>query len=342
MSRLRRGPVLLALLLGLGASAAAVVDLLGPEPDRSLLRGAEAARALDLLGRAAGALVEDQRADGGFDPWPDDPRRPEVQRTRATALAAAALVEALRLAPPGPSPEALRAARDRALDHLLARQEEGGGFGIMPIGPIGRPDRWPGVETLLAAVHAFVRAERPGDGVALDRAVRALAREAAGSLRNGWVRALGAMTVDALVRANRAGALGLAPRNLIKAEEGAVPRDCSDWRLAEAMVRLLRDAGPGDPFPAAVLEACLAESLAWTHQFSDLQSWWMQAWLAARHPGGERWLRAALDPLEEAMGPEGRVPEGIYADGVIQTAGAVLVLAEALGAGRPPPAGRSP
>jgi hypothetical protein len=286
-------------------------------------------RARALLARLCRGLLEVQGKDGGFDPWPDDPGMPPVKRTASATLALAALAEGARRGA-GADVAAFLEARDRGLSWLRGVQEQGGSFGLMPIAGVGQRDRFPGVEALAGGILALVKADRPEDAVALNAAVRVLGREIRGGLRNGWTRGLAAIAVDAAVAAGRASSMDKSPRLLIPEEAPRVV-DCGDYRLAEAIVRSVRAGGTGvDALGEAVSAACLDDAPTWTGRTADLQSWFLQAWVQARSPRGPAWFAAVLPALEEAAGRDGRVPEGIYADSVAQTACAALVLAEGL------------
>ena len=80
------------------------------------------------------------------------------------------------------------------------------------------------------------------------------------------------------------------------------------------------------------MAACIAKEPVWLGERSDLQAWWMQAWLAARSPRGAEWLGLYTEALDEALevGPAGRLGGGWYADEITRTACAVLGLAEGL------------
>ena len=288
-----------------------------PEARARLARLLEGLRSLQ---EADGAFALDARADRPSLP------EPEVKRTAAAGLAAWAFVEAAAL---GVNPPEVAVARERLLGYLVARQQPDGSLGRMPPSPLGIVDRGPEVTALAAALLACSASKDPAHALLVGRATRALAPLLAkGGLRDGWQRALTAMALDALVRNGRGEGLGREPRKALALGTTRTDPDCGDYRLAEAIVRSMRgETLTGDLYPEAVLGACITrETPMWSGQTTDLQSWLMQAWLAARSRQGPAWFGAVLGPLEEGLGLAGIVPGGIYADRVTQSACAALVL----------------
>jgi hypothetical protein len=328
----------LAVLLGLGTAWGAWRVLRRPEPGAFGEAHAPAARA--LLARLAAGLAEIQEIDGGFATWAEadrpSPPEPEVTRTASSALATWALGEAVALG--ADEDGTLLRARDRAVAYLLAAQgrDAAGGFGRMPLNPLQAPNRGPQVTATAAGVAALVTADPRRHAVAITKAARALGTEIRAGLWKGWMRASVAMAIDALLAAGRTGDLGPQPRTLLpKGEERDLP-DCGDFRVGEAIVRVLRgEPERGDEYPERVLGACLeAEPPLWSGEATDVAAWFMQGWLAARSPRAPDWFSKVLEPLEEARGSGDLVPGGLYADRVAQTACAILVLAQGL---RPQP-----
>lgn len=327
-----RGPaVVLALALACVAAVGAWRFGAAEDPVHPLRAGfapAQVPAARALLARVLDGLAGLQEADGGFAlERPEDrpvPPEPEVKRTAASALAgwALALGEG-RAAASGRARAAL--ARTRA--HLVARQQGDGTLGRMPPNALGRVEREAEVTALCAGVLAALGSAEVPDRLLVGRASQALP-PVLGGLRDGWQRGLAAITLEALVQHGRTGGLGPDPRRLMA--EGEVRRepDCGDYRLAEALVRRLRSGdGAPDPYPGTVLAACLGrEPLAYGGQTSDLRSWLLQACLVLGRPEARAWFAAALPALEEAVGAEGTVGAGLYADRVSQTACAALVL----------------
>ncbi len=303
-------------------------EVLGAAPGR--LSAERVSEARERLARLLEGLRSLQEADGAFalEAPADRPSlpEPEVKRAGAAGLAAWAFVDAAKLGVG--LPEGL-GARDRALAYLVARQQADGSLGRLPPGPLGIVDRGPEVTALNAALLACASSKEAAQALLVGRATRALAPLLAkGELRDGWPRALTAMAVDAIVGAGRGEGLGREPRKALALGATREEPDCGDYRLAEAIVRSMRgETLTEDPYPEAVLSACLTrETPVWSGQTTDLRSWLLQAWLAARSPQGPAWFAAALDALEEALGPAGLVPGGIYADRVTQSACAALVI----------------
>lgn len=286
----------------------------------------EAAR---LLGLVLDALAGWQDPDGGFAlERPEDrpvPPPPELRRTAASAMAAWALALGQEH---GLASERAQGALLRARALLVARQQGDGTLGQMPPNALGRVERDAEVTALCAALLACLGSQAVPDRLLVGRAGQALP-PVVGGLRDGWQRGLSALTLEALVDAGRTGGLGPDPRRLPAAGEVRREPDCGDYRLAEALVRRLRSGdGTPDPYPQAVLASCLArEPLAYGGQTSDLRSWLLQAGLVRGGPQARPWFEAALPALQEAIGPDGRVTAGLYADRVTQTACAALVLA---------------
>jgi len=312
-----------AVLLALVAVGAAL---------RSLTLRRELTEDERLLARLARGLVALQGADGAFDPDPGDPRLAEVLRTIPHALATAALARARRLDLADEVP-GLERALERALDVLAARQKPGGGFGGLA------PDagnRWPGVEAMGAGALAFLHAARPRDREVLRAALAALERSAAYELRDGYTRALVAMAFHAARATGADGLLGRDLPALLQVAEDDPEADCRDEQVAEAIVRRVK--GLSGDFGEAVLESCTAREPAWVGERSDLEAWWMQAWLAARSPRGGPFLGLLREALDEGLEapPAGRIGGGWYADEITQTACAALGLAEALAPLDPP------
>lgn len=331
----RRLGFCLALVLGLGTAWGAWRALARPVP----VIGAErepAARA--LMGRLTAGLLTLQEPDGGFTlaAPADRPKtpEPEVVRTASSALAAWALALAARLeVGPGDGGQAAR-ARDNAVGYLLAQQARDGtgGFGRMPPNPLGAMDRGPQVTAVAVGLIALAVDDPRRHAIPIARAARALGVDATMGLRKGWMRAAPAMAIDALLAAGRTGDFGPQPRLLLPLGEERDAPDCGDYRVGEAIVRVLRgEATVGDTFPARVLKACVGgEPLAWNGEASDVVGWLMQAWLALRSPGAPGWYARVLPPLTEALGPGDVVPLGLYSDRVAQTASAIVILAWAL------------
>jgi hypothetical protein len=67
---------------------------------------------------------------------------------------------------------------------------------------------------------------------------------------------------------------------------------------------------------------------SWGEDRTDLYSWLLRAWLAARLEGGDAWFGAVLPELERAPGAEGWIPGDFYGYPASRTACALLILLE--------------
>ncbi len=336
--RLLAGGLAVACIVGAQRAASRVtVCPTGPGPWGSGWFGE--ARATDARLRLTAALeglASLAEPDGGFALWAaadrPSPPEPEVRRAASSALAAWAFVEALGSGAEAPA-ELLR-VRERALDYLerVQKADGRGGFGLLAPNALGAPDPGPSTTALAAGALALAGRRDPARAVAAGQAARALAGVAAAGVRDGWLRALVAMALDGLIASGRQADLGARGRGLLSPGQAPANPDCGDFRLAEALVRVLGGAlAAGDLFPEQVVSVCLTqEPLTWNGQGTDLASWLMQAWLAARSRQAPAWFQAALPALDEALGPDGLVPQSVYADRVAQTACAVLLLVEGL------------
>ena len=171
-----------------------------------------------------------------------------------------------------------------------------------------------------------------------------MGRFARGGLRNGWTRSLAAITVDRVFALQKNQIFREKDGRLVRGRDPGERRDTGDWRVAEAIVRLVmlagRDASAVDPYPGEIIAACLASPPRWNGQSSDVQSWWMRAWLMARASDSGDWYPDLLQALrDEALLQGDRtlnlIPGGNYADTLLQTACAVFALVEGIGA-QPP------
>jgi hypothetical protein len=318
----------LALLLA-GVTVGAVVRARGIDPSPPP-RGPAA----DLARRLASGLLALERPDGSYDRLPGErDMEPEVRGTVASALAIAAIARLQRM---GLEVPGMDEAVARGLGFLAKRQAagRGGAFGAMPAGIQSSP--WPAVHAVSAGMMAVCAARDPGHAAVLDGATSAFERAVTYGVPKGWTRGLAAMAgayvADACPERWRRPLAGLLEETPADAEQV----DCGDFRLSEAILQVAR-RGRSTPFAEQVVQACTAdpEFPRWSGDSSDVQAWWMQAWLAAR-TGGEAarlWFARVLPALEEARKALGRIPEGYYGDTVTQTACGVLVLVEGLEAG---------
>ena len=342
MSLPRQLPLAAALLLG-GLAAAFAWRALqgGPPAAPGAVERPDRERARRLLAQLGGGLAGLQERDGGFSLWAREERtavgEPEVVRTAASALAAWALVEA-ESAGPERAGSALTDARGRALAYLLARQsgDERQGFGRLAPNPLGGVDRGPELTALCAGALALLRTRESAFAVPGGKAARALAAALREGPPAGWLRGVCALALDGLLALGRAGDLGRRPQELLPVTDPPPAAQCSDFRLAEALVRQLRAArGLPDAYPAEVLRTCIEdEPPLWNAQATDTRSWLLMSALAVRAAAGARWHAAALDAIEEGLTPAGLVPGSLYTDRVSMTACALLVVAQSL-AGAP-------
>ena len=327
--------LVLATLLGL-LTVWLSVEALGHDSDDARYAGIyssdDAATVESLIERMSGALIAMQREDGSFDPGEEGGAQTEQEQIAADALATAALARVRRLGAAYETPH-LADAVDRGLAWLFQQQQEDGRIAQDAPGPEGRFFQ---VDATAAALMAFAVA---GDGksvAAAKLAGPALAGFAEDGLRNGWSRALAAMSVDRVFDAHRQSIFPREARagRIVKGRQVGERRDQHDLAVAEAIVRLvLRRPGVADAFPEEILAACLENPPRWQSRRSDMQLWWMQAWVVARSSLGRAWfhdLVLALD--EEALLDDARVPGGYYASALVQTSAAILALSEGLDA----------
>jgi hypothetical protein len=338
-----RGGIVGAAALGLvvvGASVAWIATGPGPAtptptpPPTATRFGADAGERLvrlrDLLVRG---LLSKRLPDGSWSPRGAGEGVDKALTTEATALAVAGLAAARRTGAEGKDlSDAI--AGGRAL--LLARQT--------PTGSFGAPQKrnW-GTEvvTLSAAVLALTLAGNGADSAALDRAGEALTHQASlGMFPGGWPRGIAVRAADALRRTGHLGALGGDLTTAVRIQDPPGPlRDARDFRVAEALARRVREgADASDPFPGEILAKCVAAGWEWGGEQTDLDSWAMMAWLAARTAGGDAWFVGVLGGLERAPDEAGAIPGEFYEYPVSRTACALLVLYE----GWTPAAGNGP
>ncbi len=328
--------VLLALLTAAAAVRALVVEI---EPRLPVGAFGEAhgpeARAMVL--RLSAGLIEQQVEDGGFELPERDGHLTDMERISTSAVVVAALAQVHALGEWARTPE-LETALHRGLSYLVSEQEETGPIGQLPLAGGGQ---WHQVDATSAATMAFVLSARPEDAEAFGKCGEAMARFARGGLRNGWSRSLAAMTVDRVFALGQNQVFRPKDGRLVRGRDPGDRRDTGDWRVAEAIVRLVllagRDASAIDPYPGEIVGACLASPPRWNGQSSDLQSWWMRAWLVARAKGSGDWFVDLLKALRDEALLQGdrvlnRVPGGNYADSLLQTASALLATIEGLGA----------
>jgi len=339
----RRGPrlpvaVLLATALGVVTVAASVAALVGSSSpardDGSAVRwqspphfgaGTEP-RLRTLRDRLARGLLSLRRTPGDFSTRADDGMVDPVERIEATAIGVAGLAAAVRLGADAPG---LVPALAGTKDLLGKRQSKGGGFDVFG----SKPRRGLAVSTLGCAVLALSLAEDPTDGARLDRAGQTLVDLAGwGPLAGGWVQGAAVRAMGELVASGRLRLLGTPTLSAIPTRNIGEVRDNADPRVSEALAQaVLTELGAYSPVPDEVLAKVLADPPTWVGDRSDLNSWALQAWLAARRPGGDAWFSKILPVLEEAVPSDGVVPGEAYGYPVSRTACALLILWEGWG-----------
>ena len=330
----RAHPLVLALavLLALG-TAWLSVSAMGREPDggqAGIYAGDDPARVERLVEQLSAALLRMQREDGSFDPGPDAGLQRQQEQIAADALATAALVRVRRLGP-AYRVDFLDDACERGLEWIRGQQQPDGTISQPSDGP---EDRYFQIDATAAGLYALVEAEDDKSVAAAKQAGPALATFAEEGLRNGWSRALAAMTVDRVFAAHRQSIFPAEARakRIVRGRQVGERRDHRDLAVAEAIVRVvLRRPGVADTYPEEILAACLESPPVWKTRASDMQLWWMQAWLVARSGEGAAWFHDLVTALEEeALLPDGRVPGGYYASSLVQTSAAILALCEGL------------
>ena len=333
--RTSRPVLVVAVLLGvlsMASSVRAVLHEPGPEVRDGAFGEAGGPRARAIVVTLARGLVAHQRSDGSYEPGPDAAYAYEVERVAGAALATAALAEARRLGLADQVP-GLDAALARGLAFIKSRQQETG-----VVGRTHPRDVWSQVEGTASAVLAFVVADRAEDGLAFEKAAKALARMLRGGVRNGWTRALATMTVARVAALGKVEAFGRPVSRLVDLREvNETPgKDghlrTTDWNIAEAIARAVLGIRKGrDPFPPAMVTAVLADKPVWSGQGSDCKAWWMEAWLAARSGRGGPWFTDLLTMVEEEVQwTDGLVPGSFYATPLDQSSTLLFAFSEGL------------
>lgn len=337
------GALVLAVCVAAFSVIAAQRDSTAGPSAKGLYAAKDAERAERLLTRMATALLAMQTEDGGFHPGEQEVGVQGVhERLASTALATAALArlrdvgfplaelerELARTAGRVENYADLDAALARGLKHLRAAQTDTGAIGKLALGP---EQKFFQIDATSAALYAFVTIGDVDSVKAARRAGPALVGFVKAGLRNGWSRALAAMSVDRVFSARRG-------KSVFKREDGRVvkgrqvgERDSIDFRTAEAVVRnvLQPASGAVDAFPAKVLASIHAEPPLWVTMQSDMHLWWKQAWLVSRGAEPQAWFAQMVRTLEdEAILADGRLPGGYFADTLVQTACGILAILE--------------
>lgn len=324
--------VALAVLLALVPAAAYARRLARGTPPTTepFLFPADARGRVDgLRDRLATGLLSLQQPGGGFPARSDTVQVDPIDRAEATATGLAGLAVAKRL---GSRVAGLDDGVARARRTLTQLQSQSGQFGVSR-----RPRRGVGVSAVAAGVIGLCLLADPADAAYLESAGKALVFQAQmGTLPSGWVQGVAARGLAQLVESGRRAWLGDDPVTVLPSQAIELSRRVTDSHVAQALVLELqtRLGAPPVDLPKAVLRRLLDDPPTWTGLESDVGSWVLQAWLAARLPEGDRWFAHALDELEKAPGATGVVEGDYYGYPVSRTAGVLLVLWE--GGGRRP------
>lgn len=276
-----------------------------------------------LRDRLAAGLVSLRLAAGDYPPRADASPFDPFARREATSMAVAGLGAARRM---GAKVEGLSVALREAKD-VLANRRKGTGSPISAV----RPNRPAQVATVSAEILGLVYGGDPADASRLGRAATMLASDAtAGPLTAvGWTRGIEVRAIEALVGVGMGPALGDDPMALVQTDGDHRIQDCGDPRVSEAFAEAVKAGGlVSGGFPATVLKSCADLKSIWTGDRTDLASWTLRAWLAARVEGGDRWFASMLPELEKAPEKGGVVPGDFYGDPVSRTACALLILWE--------------
>jgi hypothetical protein len=279
-------------------------------------------RLRDLLARG---LVDLRLPAGDYAPGLLDPRQDaNLVRRQTTATAVAGLAAARRM---GSRVEGLEEALAKAKAILTNRQA-----GTGTVSSSVKPDRARTDATLAAGILALAWGDDPADAARLDLAAAALGAELRiGAMSKGWARGIATRAVVELQALGRDAALGAPALSLVQVDpEPTFVTSCGDRQVSDAYARLV--AGKPDAAERAgkILRSCLdPEMLAWADEKTDVVSWILQAWFAARAEGGDVWFERVLPLLEKAPNPATGVVEGTYyGDPVARTAGVLWILLE--------------
>jgi hypothetical protein len=220
----------------------------------------------------------------------------------------------------------LDAGLDAVRARLTARQSASGGFG-----GDSKPGRGRAASAVACAVLALSLGKDPADGPALERAAQTLVSlSEMGPLPGGWVQGFTTRAMALLVQDGRKDLLGPDPIAVIPSRPVGLARDARDPRVSEAFASAVREAlgAPPSTLPDEILAKVLDEGVEWSGAQTDVGSMTLQAWLAARRTGGNRWFAEFLPVIERAISPDGTVPGEYYGYPVSRTACALLILWE--------------
>lgn len=292
----------------------------------------EAPRARAAVHRMTQALLWRQYERGDFDRGPEGATFGDgaIDAVADAAYVTMALLEVRDSAAQIGPVAGLDAGIASALAFLRRMQREDGAVGTIESSALAT---WRQMDATAAACLAFTLSGTVEDRDAARRAGSALFRMSKQGFRAGHSRALVALVVHRLDQlGQRANVLPQGAGRLVRGREVEAVRDAGDYRVAEAIVRLvLRGAMAVDPYPQEILGACLATPPVWNFPSSDMQSWWMQSWLVARAATPATWFQHLIDAIDgEALDRDGKIPGGYFAVTTAQTSAAILALLEGL------------
>ena len=333
-----RVPFVVALVLGACVLAFSVLAVVSPpkpkekEWGKSRFGEGTRARLERLRDRLAAGLVSLRLPGGDYSPGFFDSRQDEgMVRRQTTAVAVAGLAAAKRM-------EAHAKGLDEALADakaVLTNRKAGSGGGASSV----KPDRARTDATLAAGVLGLLWARDPADESRLSIATWALVAESRiGPMGKGWPRGIATRAFAALFEDGRADLLGNDPQTLVQVDPVLDAKlDCGDPRISDAFARAVARTPDAEERGKAVLAECMKpDVLEWDGDGTDLSTWTLTAWLAARVPGGDAWFGKALPLLEKAPDEAGVIQGTRYGDPVSRTAEALWILFEGW---EPPPAG---
>jgi hypothetical protein len=276
-----------------------------------------------LRDRLARGLLSLREPEGDFSTKADGVTIHPAERAEATWLGVAGLAAARRM---GSRVSGIGGALDVAKAIALKRTTKSG----MPSGTF-QAKRGVAVSSVACAVLALSLSGEPADEKNRDFAGQTLVNTSVlGTLAQGWVQGVVARAMAQLSADDRTGLLVPTPVSAIPTKPIKLTHGFSDAHVAEALAEEIQrglGASPSD-LPAQVFEKMLEDPPAWVGEQTDIASWLLQAWLAARRPDGARWFALVLAQLDKGVGGDGVVSGDYYGYPVSRTAGALLLLWE--------------
>ena len=281
------------------------------------------ARVAALRDTLVRGLLSLRMPESDWSPRPTDVDVDPLERREVTALAVAALAAARRMGSTVPTLDEAILSGKAELFRLRRR-------GRGSEAPVVNPSRNLSIRGMACAILAMSLAADPGDVAKWPLAVDTLLRlTEPGPPVAGWAHGVAARAYGEILESGRGALLGPDPRSKVPLRVAQSQRDCHDPRVAAALASVFRGAyDPAGAAPPEILGVCLESPLEWGGEQTDLRSWLMRAWLAARLPGGDRWFQQALPLLEGAVDPSGVIPGAYYGDPPSRTACALLILCE--------------